>query len=397
MIYEYDVFISHASEDKDGFVRPLAEELRKRGYGVWYDEFSLTLGDSLRRSIDKGLGNSKYGIVVLSPNFLEKEWPQKELDGLAAREIEGRKVILPIWHNILYEDIIKYSPTLADKLAVSTSKGLDYVVREIVKVIEPSQLESNQVDLKSQNISLTSSNQFATPEILSSDAWILLDNKLFLTELVETQVDQSLIVQIISSDSEQEAFLRNLQPGQYQKKLVSYAYQNDAAIMQVESVLSKSTRGETIFNITLRRYQQEQGNSFMETVAFNNYSAEEIAELRARFILLNELPSDNQKASKYSMLHNFIKGFNKIQPEKCVFIDLWTKLKQEPQLFLIHARLAAVYYLKMTCTVEHILELKLALTGSNSVSVQFRGQRKQFYANRQPAIIEVKGSCVLET
>nr|MDZ8062745.1 toll/interleukin-1 receptor domain-containing protein [Nostoc sp. EkiNYC01] len=181
--FEYDVFISHASEDKDGFVRPLAEELRKRGYGVWYDEFSLTLGDSLRRSIDKGLGNSKYGIVVLSPNFLEKEWPQKELDGLAAREIEGRKVILPIWHNILYEDIITYSPTLADKLAVSTSKGLDYVVREIVKVIELSQLESNQVDLKSQNISLTSSNQFASPEILSSDAWILLDNKLFLTGL----------------------------------------------------------------------------------------------------------------------------------------------------------------------------------------------------------------------
>nr|MDZ8063834.1 hypothetical protein [Nostoc sp. EkiNYC01] len=214
--------------------------------------------------------------------------------------------------------------------------------------------------------------------------------------MVETKVDQSLIIQIISSDSEQEAFLRNLQPGQYQKKQVSYAYQNDAAIMQVESVLSKSTRGKTIFNITVKPYQQAQGNSVMET-SFNNYSAEEIAELRARFILLNELPIDNQKASEYSMLHNFIKGFNNIQPEKCVFIDLWTKLKKEPQLFLIHARLAAVYYLKMTCTVEHILELKLALTSSNSISVQFRGQRKQFYVNRQPAIIEVKGNCVLET
>jgi hypothetical protein len=138
--YEYDVFISHASEDKDSFVRCLAKQLRDRGYRVWYDEFSLRMGDSLRRSIDYGLANTRYGIVVISPNFLKKEWPQRELDGLAAREVDGKKIILPIWHQLEREDVVKHSPTLADKLAVKTSEGMNYVVSQIVKVLEESSI-----------------------------------------------------------------------------------------------------------------------------------------------------------------------------------------------------------------------------------------------------------------
>jgi hypothetical protein len=92
---EWDIFISHASEDKDAFVRPLAVGLRKSGLQVWYDEFTLTVGDSLRRSIDHGLAHSRFGIFVISESFLRKQWPQKELDGLVAREVDGVKVILP--------------------------------------------------------------------------------------------------------------------------------------------------------------------------------------------------------------------------------------------------------------------------------------------------------------
>ena len=77
---EWDVFICHASEDKAAFVRPLADGLKKHGVKVWYDEFALTIGDSLRRSIDYGLTNSRYGVVVISRNFMLKEWPQRELD-----------------------------------------------------------------------------------------------------------------------------------------------------------------------------------------------------------------------------------------------------------------------------------------------------------------------------
>jgi formylglycine-generating enzyme required for sulfatase activity len=132
---DWDVFISHAWEDKEDIAGPLAEALRRKGLRVWYDEFTLTLGDSLRRSIDRGLAQSRYGVVILSPHFFAKEWPQKELDGLAAREDGSGKVILPIWHNVTREEVSRFSPTLADRLAVSTAKGLDAVVEEILRAL----------------------------------------------------------------------------------------------------------------------------------------------------------------------------------------------------------------------------------------------------------------------
>ncbi|MBA3562437.1 MAG: TIR domain-containing protein [Gammaproteobacteria bacterium] len=118
---EHDAFISHASEDKEKFVRPLAEALRAEEFDVWYDEFSLTVGDSLRRSIDQGLASSRYGIVVLSSAFFEKNWPQYELDGLVAKEMSGQKVILPIWHKVTKDQVLAYSPSLADKVAINSS------------------------------------------------------------------------------------------------------------------------------------------------------------------------------------------------------------------------------------------------------------------------------------
>jgi hypothetical protein len=117
---KWDVFISHASEDKAAFVEPLALTLRALGVRVWYDEFSVRLGDSLTRSIDAGLAKSQFGIVVLSHAFLSKRWPEYELSGLTAREMEGHRVIIPIWHQLTKKQLLKFSPTLADKLALRT-------------------------------------------------------------------------------------------------------------------------------------------------------------------------------------------------------------------------------------------------------------------------------------
>jgi hypothetical protein len=134
----FDVFICHASEDKDEFVRPLAERLKENHIEVWYDEFSLKVGDSLRRSIDIGLAKSRYGIVVLSKNFFSKQWPQWELDGLVQRQNEAKaNLILPIWHNISKKEVLTFSPPLADKVAIRSAKGLNYVVSQLLKTIQP--------------------------------------------------------------------------------------------------------------------------------------------------------------------------------------------------------------------------------------------------------------------
>jgi TIR domain len=116
----YDAFISHATEDKDTVVRPLAAALVRLGFQLWFDQTELRVGDGLRKSIDRGLSKSRYGIVVLSKAFFAKNWPRYELDGLTAREVKGRKVILPIWHGVTGREVLKYSAPLADKIALST-------------------------------------------------------------------------------------------------------------------------------------------------------------------------------------------------------------------------------------------------------------------------------------
>lgn len=136
----FDAFICHASEDKDSFVRPLAEMLRSRHVEVWYDEFTLSVGDGLRRAIDRGLATSRFGIVVLSPSFFAKGWPQWELDGLVAREMdEARRLILPIWYNIGRQQIIAQSPPLADVVAISATRGVTEVCNALLRTIQPSE------------------------------------------------------------------------------------------------------------------------------------------------------------------------------------------------------------------------------------------------------------------
>ncbi len=135
--YRYDVFISHATEDKDEIVRPLAKALIDQSLRVWYDELELRIGDSLRRKIDEGLARSQFGIVVLSQAFFEKNWPQYELDGLVTREMTEGRVILPLWHRITKEEIISHSPSLADKIARNTSNStIAEIAQEIADVIQ---------------------------------------------------------------------------------------------------------------------------------------------------------------------------------------------------------------------------------------------------------------------
>jgi hypothetical protein len=130
----WDAFISHATEDKE-IVLDLAHSLRAAGLAIWIDSQELKLGDSLSQKIDEGLAASRFGIVVLSPNFIAKRWPRQELNGLMAREESGRKVILPVWHEIDKQTIAEYSPILADRRGGRTDNGMAAVAREIIEVV----------------------------------------------------------------------------------------------------------------------------------------------------------------------------------------------------------------------------------------------------------------------
>jgi hypothetical protein len=128
---KYDLFISHASEDKELFVDRLALALRNDCYRVWFDTFALRPGRSLRRSIDEGLVGSAVGVVVLSPNFFKKEWALRELDALTFQETSNGKLVIPIWLNLTRTDIARIAPLLLDRIAIDAANGFDHVLSEL--------------------------------------------------------------------------------------------------------------------------------------------------------------------------------------------------------------------------------------------------------------------------
>lgn len=135
---KYDLFISHASEDKDEIVRPMVTILERLSVRVWYDEFSLQLGDSLTASIDKGLRQSRYGLLMLSKSFLGKNWPDYEYRSLLTRQIDGESVILPLWYGVTKEEVKAYSLFLTDiKGLAVTRDNMNVVIPAIVKVVRP--------------------------------------------------------------------------------------------------------------------------------------------------------------------------------------------------------------------------------------------------------------------
>lgn len=133
----WDVFISHASEDKADVALPLRDALVSHGVTVWLDKTELRVGDSLRRKIDEGIRSSRFGVVVLSPQFFAKGWTNHELDGLVTRTVAGEQTLLPVWHNLTGDDVRRHSPTLADKVALSTdSVSVTEMAEQIAAVVK---------------------------------------------------------------------------------------------------------------------------------------------------------------------------------------------------------------------------------------------------------------------
>lgn len=211
----YDLFISHATEDKDDFVRPLAQRLVESGLAVWYDELSLKPGDSLRQSIDKGLSESKYGLVVFSPNFFSKKWTQWELDGLVQRHLASdHTIIIPIWHNIDANTVYSLSPSLANIVAVKSTVGIDRIAEQVVSVIKPFSASAPTPSLSSSipqqhkelppsfrkqiTIGIEELYKFAMKQLKLGD----FPERLVLYLLVPVQIDDKVQMELVASSKD---------------------------------------------------------------------------------------------------------------------------------------------------------------------------------------------------
>ncbi len=139
MSERYDLFICHANEDKETVVRPLVQILKRQGLRIWYDEASIQIGDSLKKSIEAGISKSNYAAVILSPSFFVKNWPKAELDALVDNELEtGVPKILLVWHQVTAKEVYSFSPALADRIAITTDGGIEQIASKLEQVITSS-------------------------------------------------------------------------------------------------------------------------------------------------------------------------------------------------------------------------------------------------------------------
>ena len=139
---ETKIFVSHASEDKEGFVRDFSELLRTRCH-VWYDEYSLPFAAPIFRSISAGLNECDFGVVVLSPSFFTKKWTQDEIAALFASETVERRRIIPLWKDVTLEQVAQFSPILADRRGISCAEGPAHAVECVVQAIDDASRDSD--------------------------------------------------------------------------------------------------------------------------------------------------------------------------------------------------------------------------------------------------------------
>lgn len=133
-----DVFISHASEDKDDIARPLTEALQTRNLSVWFDELNITWGTPIRRAVEKGITNATYGLVIISPNFIAKQWTRAELDALYGRQMgqPDSQVILPVWHRVTADDMQQHLPMIAGIKALNTGVfSIEEIANEVASLV----------------------------------------------------------------------------------------------------------------------------------------------------------------------------------------------------------------------------------------------------------------------
>ena len=238
--------------------------------------------------------------------------------------------------------------------------------------------------------------------IADTGTLLLLKDTVFTAKRHHRDADGNLVVEIATDNPEEEAILGGLKGTRYGQSTVSYAYRNTAGFVRVESVETASGAGKPVWTIHL--HPEDQGHSGF---SFNDmsvqegqktYSPDDIAELRARLLLLNEkLPgSSGARGRSFNMLENAISGSSsKVAVKGETLPQLYAKFGDDPEKFLKFARLTSVFILMATQTFENILELKLGPLVGGKLHVKCKGQRRQTYSNRPAAVIQFEGDCDL--
>ena len=308
------------------------------------------------------------------------------LEGLKGGAMSSGEVTVSSLYDFIDRKIgsARQRPMLFGKMA-----GRIVLMHEDVKAIKPAVKKTATVkkSLGSKKVSAKTSTTN------SSGKWVLLGEDLFFeSKKVSHNPDGSISIDVNSNNPELDASFKSLRPGQFGlASELQFAHQNDAVDVRVKSVAAESVGRGQLWHFELQPV--ERGNGITE-MAFSDgnrhYSADDIAELRARRILLGEV------VEKRGMgMNPLLLGLGHRNDLACSIQEIYAKYSSKKATWPKLARLKAIATLKTTGTVQDVLELSLRVGRGKKVSVSFKARRASKYHNEPPAVISFKGECPL--
>ena len=391
--YDHDVVLSFAGEDRH-HAEELAALLKKNGYKVFYDKYELAQlwGKNLYTHLSSVYkDNARYCVMFLSEHYARKLWTNRERESAQARAFEeNEEYILPV--RLDDTEIPGILPTVGylDLRSMSIN-GIYQVLVEKLSSRTP-----QIVDLSS----VAAENDPGEFMLLCS-----ANGQIGFLPLLEARRDSTSVSAKLLPESPQDtSFLRSLRDN-YNRRF-GFAYQADAAWGSIQEIVETTSGSQTVCEVILDIDDRNQGYDFFSDVTVNGISPDQIAEMRARRILLDEkLENVNLTLSRnifdQTTLEIYIRGMSSASHEPTLQVtessipNLYRHFGQTPERFKKFARLISILYLKLSNTVENILRLDLELIGATQLQVKFKGIRPKFYSNVEPSTIEFEGICSL--
>ncbi len=398
---EYDVALSFAGEDRK-YAKELADLLMTKGYSCFYDENELpnlwgkNLYDYLS-SVYKDY--ARYCVMFLSEHYEQKLWTNHERQHALARAFkENREYILPV--RLDDTEIPGIPPTIG---------YLDLRSITIEEVYEALDKKLSGATPKTAATDRTTSN------VVEKDTteYVLLisgDEKTYFIPFQNAQWDSTEIsLELLPESPEETAFLRSLRrhisEAFARDIFIALALREDAAWVKPQEIVETTSGSQIIWKVVFNEERHRQNGDPLGEVTFGSFTPEKLAEERAKRILLDkklgELPADFQNRTGPAGLLNeatlemYVRGTNGFQISASPIPSLYRIFGKKQTQFEKYARLTSILYLKLSNTVEEILQFDLKLLNSNEVEVKFKGRRHRRYTNVDPYEFEVNGICQL--
>ena len=398
---KYDVALSFAGEDRQ-YAKELADFLESGGYKVFYDEYERA--DLWGRDLYVHLSSiykdkAHYCVVFLSQIYAKKLWTRHELRSAQARAFEeNREYILPV--RLDDTEIPGLLPTV---MYLDLSEmSIEEVYQELKQKLSGTTLPES-----TDKLTTTSVQNDLNDYVM---IWTRDGIQCFVPFQSAKWNSTEISLDLLPETTEEAAFLRSWRNSPYSgsaRDVFALALQDDAAWVSPQEVIQSTSGSQTIWKVVLKNVGNGQTSSFTDELAIGDVSTDQIAEMRARRILLNEKsiansPSSHQVNVLYQeMLESFVRGFGISQHETRIQIlespipNLHRNFGQTPGRFLKFVRLASVFFLKLSGTVEDILELEFDLLSPEQLRVRFKGRRHKRYTNAEPFTISIDDICVL--